>query len=112
MAQVRRDTLEAQKLAKAAKSRLGVDDTDEEEGIITFERNKVLGSEIEFGGPQIMTTSVVEKPGFGDYKTAEKINELRIQLTNLYNARTSMTIDFNYRKNYPTLTVSNCDGCN
>jgi len=45
-----------------------------------------------------MATSVVEKPGFADYKTAEIINEMRIQLTNLYNARTSMTIDFNYRK--------------
>jgi hypothetical protein len=45
-----------------------------------------------------MTTSVVEKPGAGDYKIAEVINEMRIHLTNLYNARTSMTIDFNYRK--------------
>lgn len=96
-------------MAKANKTKF--DDTDDEEGIITFERNKVQGSEIEFGGPQIMATSVVEKPGFADYKIAEIINELRIQLTNLYNARTSMTIDFNFRKAILlALTVSYCYG--
>jgi len=52
MAQIRRDTMEAQKLGnKKGKSILPQEDNDEDEGIITFERNNVHGSDIEFGGP-------------------------------------------------------------
>jgi hypothetical protein len=49
MAQIRKDTMDAQK--NLAKNNLGKIEESDDEAIITFERNNIQGSEIEFGGP-------------------------------------------------------------
>ena len=41
--------------------------------------------------------SMVDKPEDSDLRSAKMINDMRIELTNQYNSRISMSVDFNYR---------------